>query len=88
MRKYILQILILLLVVYTTACEQADEQDTLVTVARSNRFVDNQQCLDCHQDQADLWAGSHHDLAMQVASVDTVLGDFNDSEFTHPCVAS
>ena len=72
MRKYILQILILLLVVYTTACEQADEQDTLVPAARSNRFVDNQQCLDCHQDQADLWTGSHHDLAMQVASAGSI----------------
>ena len=98
MRKYILQILVLLLIVYTTACEQAGEPDTSVTAAsndstpvtpvRNSDFVDNRQCLDCHQDQADRWAGSHHDLAMQVASVDSVLGDFGGSEFTHQGVSS
>ena len=88
MQKHLLRIIILLLLINTTACEQADEQDTLVPAVRSNHFVDNRQCLECHQDQAELWTGSHHDLAMQLASVDTVLGDFNDSEFTHQGVSS
>jgi Cytochrome c554 and c-prime len=88
MYKHLLRIFVLLLLVNTTACEQADESDMPVTAVRNNDFVVNQQCLDCHQDQADLWIGSHHDLAMQVASVDSVLGDFNDSEFTHQGVSS
>ena len=29
----------------------------------------------------DLWQGSHHDLAMDLATPETVLGDFNDAEF-------
>ncbi len=29
------------------------------------------------------WTGSHHDLAMQVADQDSVLGDFNDSAFVN-----
>ena len=29
------------------------------------------------------WSGSHHDLAMQVAGQDSVLGDFNDSAFVN-----
>ena len=86
MQKHLFRIFILLLLITTTACEQSDEPDTPViavsndstpvTPVRNNDFVDNQQCLDCHQEQADLWTGSHHDLAMQVASVDSVLGDF------------
>ena len=98
MRKHISIILVLLLLVHITACEQSNEPDTPVhavsndstpvTIAHNHDFVANQQCLDCHQDQADQWAGSHHDLAMQMANADTVLGDFNDSEFTHQGVSS
>ncbi|MEN8214250.1 MAG: tetratricopeptide repeat protein [Pseudomonadota bacterium] len=46
-------------------------------------FVDNAQCLECHVAEAEAWKGSHHDLAMQVASEQSVLGDFNDAEFSH-----
>ena len=33
--------------------------------------------------QVEEWTGSHHDLAMQPAVPDTVLGDFDDAEFVH-----
>ena len=46
-------------------------------------FVGSQACAECHQEQFDLWKGSHHDLAMQVASEGSVLGDFDNDEFTH-----
>jgi predicted CXXCH cytochrome family protein len=36
----------------------------------------------------DLWKGSDHDLAMQEVSRETVLGDFNNSTFTHHSVTS
>lgn len=44
-------------------------------------YVDEQPCAECHAAQAQLWHGSHHDLAMQEASASTVLGDFNDAAF-------
>jgi len=47
------------------------------------RFVGGKVCAGCHQEEYKLWSGSHHDLAMQVASEKTVLGDFNDKEFTY-----
>ena len=46
-------------------------------------FVGRQVCASCHAAQEKLWQDSHHDLAMQDASSETVLGDFNDREFTH-----
>ena len=46
-------------------------------------FVGRQVCAGCHAEQEKLWQGSHHDLAMQEATAETVLGDFNDREFTH-----
>ncbi|MFT7465216.1 MAG: Flp pilus assembly protein TadD [Pseudohongiellaceae bacterium] len=46
-------------------------------------FVGRSACVECHQEQAELYAGSHHDLAMAPASDQTVLGDFASASFTH-----
>jgi tetratricopeptide (TPR) repeat protein len=45
--------------------------------------VGSDACRDCHQNEYDKWQGSHHQLAMAVASDETVLGDFADAEFDH-----
>ncbi|NWA02660.1 tetratricopeptide repeat protein [Pseudomonas gingeri] len=42
------------------------------------RMVDEQQCQGCHSAQVKDWQGSHHQLAMQAATTETVLGDFAD----------
>ena len=47
------------------------------------RFVGGKACAGCHEEEYKLWSGSHHDLAMQGANEKTVLGDFNDKEFTY-----
>jgi hypothetical protein len=44
--------------------------------------VGSESCRDCHRNEYDKWNGSHHQLAMAVASDETVLGDFADAEFT------
>ena len=46
-------------------------------------FVDDQLCADCHQRQYQEWLRSHHDLAMQKADGETVLGNFDDTRFVH-----
>ena len=46
-------------------------------------YVGAQQCVACHQQQHDLWQGSHHDLAMQPANDKTVLGDFDNASFDY-----
>jgi tetratricopeptide (TPR) repeat protein len=55
-------------------CLPADTQAT---------FVGSQSCIECHQDYYDQWKGSHHDLAMDRATPETVLGDFDDVQFEH-----
>ena len=45
-------------------------------------MVDEQQCQGCHQAQVKDWQGSHHQLAMQQATPQTVPADFNDATFT------
>jgi predicted CXXCH cytochrome family protein len=45
-------------------------------------FVGTAACIGCHPDQFRDWRGSDHDLAMDAAADSTVLGDFDDTEFT------
>jgi len=45
-------------------------------------YVGGKVCASCHEKANSTWQGSHHDLAMKVASVTSVLGDFSDSRFT------
>jgi predicted CXXCH cytochrome family protein len=46
-------------------------------------FVGSPSCRECHESQYNDWLGSHHELAMQVATADTVLGDFDDASFDY-----
>jgi Tfp pilus assembly protein PilF len=52
-------------------------------VAEPARFVGVDQCAGCHPDQAALWRGSHHDLAIQEAGPQTLLGDFDGAQLEH-----
>ncbi|MCF8381912.1 MAG: tetratricopeptide repeat protein [Bacteroidales bacterium] len=46
-------------------------------------FTGRESCVECHKKENDLWLGSHHDMAMDTASDESVLGDFNNVEFKH-----
>ena len=47
-------------------------------------FVGSEKCKKCHESAYNKWRGSHHDLAMDVASDETVLGDFSDVSYSDP----
>ncbi len=51
-------------------------------------FVGRESCRECHQKQFDLFVGSDHDLAMDVATEETVLGDFDNAFFDHLGITS
>src|SRR5262245_19921522 len=53
------------------------------TSAGDATFVGRAVCSTCHAEQDQRWHGSHHDLAMQVANEQTVLGDFDNATFTY-----
>lgn len=53
-----------------------------VAVVPPATMVDEQQCQGCHQAQVKDWQGSHHQLAMQAATPETVPADFNDASFS------
>jgi tetratricopeptide (TPR) repeat protein len=82
-----------------TASPDGDERgpaagDTANSLAASDSlslaagFVGSATCAGCHEAEYLAWRDSHHDLAMQAASSETILGDFNDAVFEHNGVAT
>ena len=70
-----------LILILLSACNTKQEQYKQVNNEVQNYidgYVGDDKCKTCHEEEFDLWQGSHHDLAMQVANDSTVLGDFND----------
>ncbi len=63
---------------------QIDHQQIL---AEAN-FVGMNSCISCHETEFQLWKNSHHDLAMQKADSASILGNFNNSLFTHKGVTT
>ena len=46
-------------------------------------WIGAQQCRSCHAVEYDAWQGSHHSLAMQEPTAQTVLGDFDNARFSY-----
>lgn len=59
-------------------CSQPD--DTVSTSPAEATFVGSPVCAECHAAEYDAWQGSHHQLAMQPATGETVRGDFSNTE--------
>ncbi len=51
-------------------------------------YVGAPACEQCHARESAAWRGSQHALAMQEANGQSVLGDFNDAEFTYAGITS
>jgi hypothetical protein len=47
------------------------------------RFVGSEACVECHREEYQRWQGSHHDLAMEPATPETVIGDFDNATFDY-----
>ncbi len=47
----------------------------------NNHYVGSSTCRSCHEDQFVMWQGSHHDESMQIATPDTVKGNFNNTTY-------
>lgn len=74
-------LLSLILLSNVTAVLAADLKDPAGYIGRDS-------CVQCHAEQVALWQGSHHDLAMQHADKNTVLGDFSGVTFNYAGITS
>ena len=55
---------------------------------RREDYVGSPACAGCHRNEAEAWAGSHHQLAMQQALPGAIRGDFHDATFSHQGVTT
>ena len=53
---------------------------TANVLSNISSYVGSNQCQNCHLKEFTAWKGSHHDMAMKHASVESILGDFNDAK--------
>ena len=72
----------LLAALFVVGCGKSDEPATPLA-AGPPAYVGSAACQGCHSSEFDDWMGSHHQLAMQDATADTVLGDFDNAEFDY-----
>ena len=79
--KILLRLLVLILLGLGVGCDESSIAP--VTTTGALEFVGSDSCQKCHQTQYSDWQGSHHQLAMQVANENTVLGDFSDAVFDY-----
>jgi predicted CXXCH cytochrome family protein len=68
--------------------EKGKSQNIDSKTKHSASYVGRSNCKECHLMEDELFHNSDHDLAMDVADSTTVLGDFNNSVFTHFGVSS
>lgn len=66
-------------VLATLAYAMSWDRPVVIPPLGAAQWVDEQQCQGCHVTQVQDWQGSHHHLAMQPASAETVLADFTVS---------
>ncbi len=50
---------------------------------KTPEYVGRNTCIECHEAEYNDWKGSDHDNAMDTATAETVLGDFNNAEFEY-----
>jgi len=82
--------LILFSALVLTSCGPEEKNDTTATPVSSPyhpnpqaTFAGLESCKSCHQDQYGEWLQSDHHKAMNPATEEFVLGDFNNAEFDH-----
>ncbi len=84
----LLALFAMFLVIVLAGCGNNDGRETGESSSSEPAYVGAAVCADCHREQADLWNGSHHELAMQPVNEVSVLGAFDDAEFSHQGVTS
>ncbi|WP_112479196.1 multiheme c-type cytochrome [Vibrio variabilis] len=58
-----------------------NETDLPTTNSREASYVGSEACIECHQKEVEQWKGSDHERAMDHATPQSVLGDFDNATF-------
>ncbi len=78
-----------------SACDQQTSErvskslaENVTSIDSHANYVGSDDCKGCHAQAYQQWQHSHHQLAMQTATTDTVLGNFDNAEFNQNGVTS
>ena len=66
----------------------ASASSAVVASVSSVAYVDNRQCMACHEDAGRQWKQSHHFMAMALPTPESVRGDFDNTTFEHKGVTT
>ncbi len=66
---------------YSCTSQNTKNADSVVTY-KNNEYVGEASCIQCHKTQYSDWKGSHHHWAMKLPNDTTILGDFNNANFS------
>lgn len=83
-----LGLLLIALVALATAGFLAIDYQIASPKTAQASYVGRQACSQCHSAQEQLWTGSPHDRALDLATPKTVLGNFDNQELTYQGVTS
>ena len=72
----------LFVILFAAGCGTS-EQSPAPEIDGPATFVGSNNCQSCHEAEYRYWMGSHHELAMQIADANTVLGDFDGASFDY-----
>jgi len=86
--KFSKLILIAIVLVVIVAGYVAADWYSTVDADQGRQYIGRASCADCHQKQCEEFVGSHHDLAMDIATEDSVLADFGDVTLEHYGITS
>ncbi|RJP93685.1 MAG: hypothetical protein C4518_05735 [Desulfobacteraceae bacterium] len=76
-------IIIALIPIYALKTQQVREQTGERAPEVTAEFTGSDSCKDCHRQEYDKWKTSHHRMAMAAATDESVLGDFDNAEFSY-----
>ncbi len=87
MKIYFSHLTSLIFILFVFSCNTKNGKDAYDKISSTSikyidGYVGDENCINCHKSEYELWKGSHHDLAMQIANDSTVLGDFDDHKIT------
>ncbi|MCK4880678.1 MAG: NapC/NirT family cytochrome c, partial [Bacteroidales bacterium] len=79
-------VLIISLVLFLN-CNRAGETENVLNqplaTGQTAEYRGRESCKECHEKEFNLFQGSDHDMAMDTANAETMLGDFSDVTYTH-----
>ncbi|MEZ6135719.1 MAG: HEAT repeat domain-containing protein [Pirellulaceae bacterium] len=79
--------LFIILILAWTGCSFSGNNSQPIDISGAV-YVGADKCVTCHRAEAEKYAGSHHDRAMQIATEATVLGNFKDASIEHHGIVS